>query len=216
MLCQRSLQGICTPDHIQRWRQLRASPGSVLSLLSTLGLVFSPSAFILLKGKLSLYFYHEKQSIKLLLKLICQQVTAAWKSVPGEAESLVPTSDPGCLILPTGTQSPCARMTALFQSRRQDSTATYLRPASIRITLMTPFSRWERGDHISCIFQVQIKRKWQLVLACPKCGDSHQLGPSLLLSALNHFHNKEAGEQTERAGSPSGMHLCLSNILNMQ
>lgn len=52
----------------QCWKQLKSSPDCPLSSadLGPIFFFFSPSDFILLKGKLSVYFYHEKQSIKLI------------------------------------------------------------------------------------------------------------------------------------------------------
>lgn len=69
LLYQRSLQGICIPDKhsVLEAAQIltRLCPLSPVDL-GPISFFSSPSDFILLKGKLSVYFYHEKQSIKLI------------------------------------------------------------------------------------------------------------------------------------------------------
>lgn len=66
MLQECSLQGFCIPDS-RRWKQLH-SPPSLCPLSShDLGPIsFFFSGFILFKGNVSVCFYHEKQSIKLI------------------------------------------------------------------------------------------------------------------------------------------------------
>lgn len=103
--------------NIQCWKQLKSLPDSVLSLLVTLGLFFFfPSDFILLKGKLSVSFYHEKQSIKLISSYHSsyQSHLSGGKSCLGKyagrsKNPWFPTSDPRMLhTADCGTQLPCS------------------------------------------------------------------------------------------------------------